>query len=537
MRGHDEDGDLHARRLAADAGRRGRARRAVDARGRRISFALADLQQRDARRGHAGLDLPAVRAAFLVKAPVFPLHGWMPDAYRAAPLPVLVVFSAVVSKVGVYGFLRIVLPLLPDAAVALPGPDARVRGRLDPLRLGARVLAGRRAARGRLLVDRAARLHPARDLRARRRRARRERSCRWSTTASSRAGLFFVDRGARAPRRRLGARSSRMGGMAFRAPVLAALLLILAFANLAMPGTPNFVGELLILFGAFEDKLAWGLVASRRRGAGVGLHDPVLHPGDAQPRRRPPSSRGRSARSSSACIAPLVAIVIALGVYPQVFLERTREGSCARRGGRAAAAEVSVPTASARARARSARPRPTTRRTSSRDRPAARRDVQGPEIDYEGLAPLFALGGGAVIVLMAEPLPRRASCSACSCPLLTLASLGAALGLTIWQWETGDLEPIVESALAVDTLALGVATALLRGGHPHRRAVAARRGRARRGRRRVLRAAARLDRRHGRAGRAPRTSSRCSSASSCSRSRCTRCARPSSAARRRSRPG
>ena len=48
---------------------------------------------------------------------MFPLHGWMPDAYRAAPLPVLVVFSAVVSKVGVYGFLRIVLPVLPDASV------------------------------------------------------------------------------------------------------------------------------------------------------------------------------------------------------------------------------------------------------------------------------------------------------------------------------------------------------------------------------------------------------------------------------------
>ena len=40
-------------------------------------------------------------------------------------------------------------------------------------------------------------------------------------------------------------------------------------------------------------------------------------------------------------------------------------------------------------------------------------------------------------------------------PALTLASLGAAVGLTIWQWETGDLEPIVENALAVDTLALG----------------------------------------------------------------------------------
>ena len=81
-------------------------------------------------------------------------------------------------------------------------------------------------------------------------------------------------------------------------------------------------------------------------------------------------------------------------------------------------------------------------------------DVQGPEIDYEGLAPLFALGGGAVIVLMTS-LFRGAFVQRVLVPALTLASLGAALGLTIWQWETGDLEPIVENALAVDTLALG----------------------------------------------------------------------------------
>ena len=81
-------------------------------------------------------------------------------------------------------------------------------------------------------------------------------------------------------------------------------------------------------------------------------------------------------------------------------------------------------------------------------------DVQGPEIDYEGLAPLFALAGGAVIVLMTS-LFRGAFVQRVLVPALTLASLGAALGLTIWQWETGDLEPIVENALAVDTLALG----------------------------------------------------------------------------------
>jgi NADH-quinone oxidoreductase subunit N len=80
--------------------------------------------------------------------------------------------------------------------------------------------------------------------------------------------------------------------------------------------------------------------------------------------------------------------------------------------------------------------------------------VEAPEIDYEGLSPLFALGGGAVIVLMTS-LFRAVFVQRVLVPALTLAALGAAAGLTIWQWETGDLEPIVENALAVDTLALG----------------------------------------------------------------------------------
>ena len=55
---------------------------------------------------------------------------------------------------------------------------------------------------------------------------------------------------------------ARMGGMALRAPVLAALFLIVTLATLAMPGSPNFIGEILILFGTFEDNLVYGLVAS-----------------------------------------------------------------------------------------------------------------------------------------------------------------------------------------------------------------------------------------------------------------------------------
>ena len=49
--------------------------------------------------------------------PAFPLHGWMPDGYREMPIEVLAVFSGVLSKVGAYGFLAIVLPLMPQASV------------------------------------------------------------------------------------------------------------------------------------------------------------------------------------------------------------------------------------------------------------------------------------------------------------------------------------------------------------------------------------------------------------------------------------
>src|SRR5947208_5995744 len=84
--------------------------------GGHISFALKDLAQHPLSKGSQEWIFLLFAAAFLVKMPAFPLHGWMPDAYRATPIPVLVLLSAVLSKVGAYGFLRIVLPLLPDAA-------------------------------------------------------------------------------------------------------------------------------------------------------------------------------------------------------------------------------------------------------------------------------------------------------------------------------------------------------------------------------------------------------------------------------------
>ena len=85
------------------------------------------------------------------------------------------------------------------------------------------------------------------------------------------------------------AEAVELGGMAFRAPVLATLFLIVAFATLAMPGLANFVGELLVLFGTFEDNLVYGLVAS------VGVVLAAIYTIRAVPAHdaQPPRARGR----------------------------------------------------------------------------------------------------------------------------------------------------------------------------------------------------------------------------------------------------
>jgi NADH-quinone oxidoreductase subunit M len=121
---------------------------------------------------------------------------------------------------------------------------------------------------------------------------------------------------------------AELGGMAFRAPVLATLFLIVALATLAMPGSANFMGEILILFGAFENKLAYGLVAS----VGVVLaavymirvFQRVMH------NRTGAAVESREIDGLNlAAIAPLVALIIALGLYPHFIADRTEDATTA----------------------------------------------------------------------------------------------------------------------------------------------------------------------------------------------------------------
>jgi NADH-quinone oxidoreductase subunit M len=121
---------------------------------------------------------------------------------------------------------------------------------------------------------------------------------------------------------------SELGGLAFRAPVLATMFLILTFATLAMPGSANFVGEILILFGAFEDKLVYGLVAS----VGVVLAAVYMirvFQGTMHKRVAPAVQPRESDGLNLAAIVPLVAVVVALGLYPNFVVERTERATTA----------------------------------------------------------------------------------------------------------------------------------------------------------------------------------------------------------------
>jgi NADH-quinone oxidoreductase subunit M len=287
-----------------------------------LSFAFSDLAQRPLSTGSQEWIFLFFAAAFLVKMPAFPLHGWMPDGYRNMPLPALALFSAVLSKVAAYGFLRICLPLFPDAtshfqtlmllvalasilygsAMAFTTTETRlILGYSSVAQLGFITLGifalNPQGAQGAILqaFNHGLVVAPA----------------------------FFVV--ALLAERAGGSEDIRdMGGIAMRAPALATIFLIVTFATLAMPGSSNFVGEFLILLGVFQSKLAIAIVAS----TGVVLASVyALRMFIATMHNRTGArveSRELSLRDGLV-VVPLVLAILAIALYPQFALKRSEK--------------------------------------------------------------------------------------------------------------------------------------------------------------------------------------------------------------------
>ncbi len=263
--------------------------------------------------------------AFAIKAPLVPLHTWLPDAGAEAPIGSGVLLVGVLDKVGTFGFLRYCLPLFPSASRTL-APMVLVLAVLGVL-YGALVAVGQSDLKRWVSYTSIAHFgFIALGVFA------------FTSQAGTGAVLYMVNHGiatgllfvvvgmiiARGGSRKIGDYT----GLAKRAPLLGGMFLLAVLCALALPGTNSFVSEFLVLLGSFPTRPVYTILATvgiifaalyslwvYQRvmqgpvgGAGVELAE----------------TRGRLVdltKLEVAVVAPLVALILLLGFYPKPVLD------------------------------------------------------------------------------------------------------------------------------------------------------------------------------------------------------------------------
>ncbi|KXS37380.1 MAG: NADH-quinone oxidoreductase subunit M [Halomonadaceae bacterium T82-2] len=223
------------------------------------SFDYATLMQTSLSESTAMWLMLGFFVAFAVKLPVVPVHGWLPDAHAQAPTAGSVDLAGILLKTAAYGMLRFALPLFPDASQAF-APVAMTLGVIG-IFYGAILACGQQdmkrliaytsiAHMGFVLIG----IYAGTEL------ALQGVVLMMVAHAFSAAGLFILSGQLY---ERLNTRDMRqMGGLWGRLGSLPGFSLCFVAASLGMPGTANFLGEFLILFGSFPVAPGFVVVAS-----------------------------------------------------------------------------------------------------------------------------------------------------------------------------------------------------------------------------------------------------------------------------------
>ena len=261
----------------------------------------------------------AFALAFAIKVPVFPLHTWLPDAHVEAPTAGSVLLAGVLLKLGTYGLLRFNLPLFPDAAldfvplmavlaaagiiyggaVAIVQPDLKKLvayssvSHLGFIVLGVFALTSQSLQGGVIQM----------------------------VNHGLTTGALFLLVGIIYERRHTKLIAD-FGGLASSMPVFAGLFLFIAFASIGLPGLNGFVGEFLILMGSYPTLPVYTILAA----SGVILAAVYLlwaYERVFTGKITNPANQGLADLSPGEALvfAPLVALIILLGVYPKPALD------------------------------------------------------------------------------------------------------------------------------------------------------------------------------------------------------------------------
>ena len=266
----------------------------------------------------------AFMAAFAIKAPLYPFHGWVPDAYREAPPEVSALLSGIVSKAGAYGMLQFALPLF-------PGPAHDLRRWFVAIAviglLWSSLMAFRQPdSRGVIAYSSIAQMSliglgifVMNDIGATGATFQMVNHGLLSVLLFLIAGVVEVRTGDGLFR--------RVGGLARGRAGLSTIVMTTGIAALAVPGSALFASEFLVLLGAFRDWWLIGALASLAivLSAMYMLRwiSALLH--DAPPEPSAGLTGMRDLRWEAAYLVPLIACVLALSVYPYAVTHRVAD--------------------------------------------------------------------------------------------------------------------------------------------------------------------------------------------------------------------
>jgi NADH-quinone oxidoreductase subunit M len=260
-------------------------------------------------------------AAFFVKAPLLPFHGWLRLAYTEAPPEIAAILSGVVSKAAVFGLVWIVLPHFPEPVDDLRGvvlvlaAATLVYGSLLAFRqpdIRGVVAYSSMAQMGLIVLG----IFSVNDLGL-------DGAILHSVNHGLVSAGFFLLAGMIETRSGSG-EFARLGGLAKGRPALATVVLILGMFTLAVPGSTNFAGEFAILAGVFQR--GWGYAAVGAAAIvlaamyALRLISAILHDRRASGSAAGP---GDLVGGELALVLPLVAILAVLSAWPALVTERS----------------------------------------------------------------------------------------------------------------------------------------------------------------------------------------------------------------------